>query len=57
VVQYTQRGGVEPFLSEYVPKTVGSILRGGNSIDIHDNIDLENAPNAKANQVAAALGR
>jgi hypothetical protein len=54
VVQYANRGGVEPFLSEYVLKAGGSILRGGNSIDIHDNIDLENAANAKANQVANA---
>ena len=57
VVQYANRGGVEPFLSEYVLKAAGSILRGGNSIDMHDNIDLENAANAKANQVAnAGLG-
>ena len=54
VVQYANRGGVEPFLSEYILKAGGSILRGGNSIDLHDNIDLENAANAKANQVAAA---
>jgi hypothetical protein len=54
VVQYANRGGVEPFLSEYILKAGGSILRGGNSIDVHDNIDLENAANAKANQVAAA---
>ena len=52
VVQYANRGGVEPFLSEYVLKAAGSILRGGNSIDMHDNIDLENAANAKANQAA-----
>jgi hypothetical protein len=54
VVQYAQRGGVEPFLSEYILKAGGSVLRGGNSVDIHDNIDLENAANAKANQVANA---
>ena len=56
VVQYANRGGVEPFLAEYVLKAGGSILRGGNSIDIHNNIDLENAANAKANQVMAAIG-
>ena len=56
VVQYANRGGVEPFLAEYILKAGGSILRGGNSIDIHDNIDLENAANAKANQVMAAIG-
>src|SRR5262245_17829614 len=54
VVQYANRGGVEPFLAEYILKAGGSILRGGNSIDLHDNIDLENAANAKANQIAAA---
>jgi hypothetical protein len=54
VVQYAQRGGVEPFLSEYILKAGGSILRGGNSIDMHDNIDLEHAANAKASQVASS---
>ncbi len=54
VGQYAQRGGVEPFLSEYVLKAGGSVLRGGNSIDIHDNIDLEGAANAKANQIASS---
>jgi Domain of unknown function (DUF4157) len=56
VVQYAARGGVEPFLAEYILKAGGSILRGGNSIDIHDNIDLENAANAKANQVSNSGG-
>ena len=54
VVQYANRGGVDPFLAEYVLKATGSVLRGGNSIDMHDNIDLENAANAKANQVAGS---
>ncbi len=56
VVQYANRGGVEPFLAEYTLKAGGSILRGGNSIDMHDNIDLESAANAKANQVASGAG-
>ena len=43
------------FLAEYVLKAGGSILRGGNSIYMHDNIDLESAANAKANQVMAAI--
>jgi Domain of unknown function (DUF4157) len=55
VVQYATRGGIEPFLAEYVLKAGGSILRGGNSIYMHDNIDLESAANAKANQVKAAI--
>ena len=56
VVQYANRGGVQPFLSEYILKAGGSILQGGNSVDIHNNIDLEHAANAKANQVIAAVG-
>lgn len=55
VVQYASRGGVEPFLVEYLLKAGGSILQGGNSINIHNNIDLERAAIAKANQVAAAV--
>jgi Domain of unknown function (DUF4157) len=55
VVQYANRGGVEPFLAEYVLKGGGSLLKGGNSIYMHDNIDLESAANAKANQVRAAI--
>jgi Domain of unknown function (DUF4157) len=54
--KYANRGGVEPFLAEYVLKAGGSVLRGGKLIDIHDNIDLENAANAKANQVMNAVG-
>jgi Domain of unknown function (DUF4157) len=56
VVQYARRGGIEPFLAEYILKAGGSILRGGNSIDIHDNIDLERAAISKAAQVANAVG-
>ena len=55
VVQYSRRGGVEPFLAEYILKSGGSILRGGNSIDMHDNIDLERDAINKASQVAAAV--
>ena len=36
VVQDANRGGVEPFMAGYVLKAGGSILRGGNSIDMHD---------------------
>jgi hypothetical protein len=55
VVQYARHGGVEPFLAEYILKTGGRILRGGNSIDMHDNIDLEHDAIAKARQVATAV--
>lgn len=55
VVQYARRGGVEPFLAEYILKAGGSILRGGNSIDMHDNIDLERDAINKASEVSAAM--
>jgi hypothetical protein len=55
VVQYANRGGVEPFMAEYILKAGGSILQGGNSISMHDNIDLEQAAIAKANQVENAV--
>jgi hypothetical protein len=55
VVQYANRGGVEPFLAEYILKAGGSILQGGNSINVHNNIDLERAAISKASQVAAAV--
>ena len=57
VVQYANRGGVEPFLAEYALKAGGSVLRGGSSIDMHDNIDLERDANAKADQVSAAVSK
>ena len=55
VVQYNNRGGIEPFLAEYILKAGGSILQGGNSINVHNNIDLERAAISKASQVAAAV--
>ena len=55
VVQYASRGGVEPFLAEYILKAGGSILQGGNSINMHNNIDLERAAISKANQVSGAI--
>jgi len=55
VVQYANRGGVEPFLAEYILKAGGSILQGGNSINIHNNIDLEQAAIRKASLVSAAV--
>jgi hypothetical protein len=54
-VQYKNRGGVEPFMTEYILKSAGSILHGGNSVDIHDNLDLERDADAKANVVSAAV--
>jgi len=54
-VQYKNRGGIQGFMTEYVLKAGGSMLRGGNAVDIHDNIDLERAANAKAQQVLNAV--
>ncbi len=42
VVQYSRRGGVEPFLSEYILKSAGKII-AHRSINIHDSIDIESA--------------
>jgi hypothetical protein len=54
-VQYVNRGGVEPFLAEYILKSGGSILHGGNSIDMHDNIDLEHDAIQKASYVSSQV--
>jgi hypothetical protein len=50
VVQYSNRGGVEPFLTEYVLKSGGKILEK-QSFDVHDLVDLEAAAISKARQV------
>lgn len=42
VVQYSRRGGVEPFLSEYILKSAGKII-ARRSINIHDFVDIESA--------------
>ena len=54
-VQYSRRGGVAQFMTEYILKAGGSILRGGNSIDMHDNIDLEREAINKANEVSSQI--
>jgi Domain of unknown function (DUF4157) len=56
VVQYARRGGIEPFMTKYVLKSGGSIIRGGNTVDVHDNIDLETDADSKSNEVFAAVG-
>jgi Domain of unknown function (DUF4157) len=51
VVQYANRGGVEPFLAEYVLKSGGEIL-ARRSFNVHDNVDLEHAAIDKASEVS-----
>jgi hypothetical protein len=41
VVQYAKKGSIGSFLSEYVLKATGSVLQGGNTINMHNNIDRE----------------
>jgi hypothetical protein len=50
-VQYAARGGVEPFLSEYLAKSIGQVI-ARRSFSIHDDIDIENAAISKSNQVS-----
>jgi hypothetical protein len=49
-VQYKRRGGEPAFLAEYVAKAAGRIISTG-SFNVHDIIDLEQAADAKAQQV------
>ncbi|MBB2836988.1 UNVERIFIED_ORG: hypothetical protein GGE64_000698 [Rhizobium etli] len=51
VLQYENRGGVEPFLAEYIAKAAGKIVEE-RSFDVHDDIDLEAEANAKAESMA-----
>ncbi|MEY9199927.1 MULTISPECIES: eCIS core domain-containing protein [Sinorhizobium] len=50
VVQYEDRGGVEPFLVEYIAKAIGKIVQK-RSFNVHDDIDLEAEANKKADSV------
>lgn len=50
VVQYKNRGGYKPLISEYIKKSAGKIVQY-KSINIHDMIDLERAAIAKASAV------
>jgi uncharacterized membrane protein len=53
-VQYAARGGIEPFLSEYLTKSLGQVI-AKRSFSIHDYIDIENAAINKSNQVSKAV--
>ncbi|MGR8960508.1 DUF1036 domain-containing protein [Rhizobium leguminosarum] len=51
VVQYRNKGGVEPFLAEYIAKAFGKIIEK-RSVNIHDEIDIEGAAINKAASVS-----
>ena len=53
-VQYARRGGVDPFLTEYVLKAADQIL-SQRSFNIHDDIDLEREAINKSNEVTAGV--
>src|SRR5271166_760365 len=42
VGQYARRGGVRPFLAEYIAKIPGKVI-ANRSFEIHDDIDIERA--------------
>ncbi|MGO7675073.1 DUF4157 domain-containing protein [Rhizobium ruizarguesonis] len=54
VVQYANRGGINPFIAEYVAKSAGQVI-SKRSFSVHDYVDLEAAANAKQDQVADAI--
>ena len=57
VVQYKNKGGVEPFLAEYIAKAFGKIIEK-RSINIHDEIEIEASAISKAKAVSkSTLGR
>lgn len=53
VVQYANRGGVEPFLAEYLLKSVGQVV-SRRSFDVHDFVDIEAAAIRKSKDVFVA---
>ncbi|WP_064844254.1 eCIS core domain-containing protein [Rhizobium phaseoli] len=53
VAQYHRRGGVRPFLAEYIVKIPFKIIQRG-SFEVHDDIDIEQAAITKSVQVANA---
>lgn len=50
VGQYGRRGGIDPFIAEYVLKSVGKVLET-RSFNVHDNVDIERAAISKAGSV------
>jgi hypothetical protein len=50
VGQYARRGGVRPFLAEYIAKIPGKII-AERSFQIHDELDIEQAAITKSQQV------
>ncbi|WP_178133967.1 eCIS core domain-containing protein [Vineibacter terrae] len=53
VVQYERRGGIRPFLAEYIAKIPTKIIER-RRFNIHDDLDIERAANAKADRVITA---
>ena len=54
-VQASKRGGVRPFLAEYIAKGAGKIIEK-KSIDVHDDIDLEKDAIQKSKSVIELYG-
>jgi uncharacterized protein DUF4157 len=50
VGQYARRGGVRPFLAEYIAKIPGKVI-AQRSFQIHDELDIEQAAISKSKQV------
>jgi hypothetical protein len=55
VVQYHNKGGIEPFLAEYIAHSFGQII-ASRSVNIHDSIDIERAAINKADYVVKNVG-
>lgn len=61
VDQYRRRGGIEPFMTEYVLKSAGGLIdvknyaNGNFAVNVHDNLDLERDAESKAQQVAQGV--
>ncbi|WP_197500357.1 eCIS core domain-containing protein [Caballeronia udeis] len=54
-VQWVQRGGEQPFLSEYILHSAGQII-ANRSINVHDSVSFERDAIGKANQMIDNLG-
>jgi hypothetical protein len=54
VLQYERRGGEQPFVGEYVLKSVGKVIQTG-SFDVHDYLDLEREAETKAVSIRSTV--
>lgn len=55
-VQCVKRGGVDPFLNEYLLHGAGAIIAAGGRFGIHDNINFEQDANSHARDVINRFG-